>query len=423
VAPEIVTAMVAELDARYGPAAAERMQDIVLRTGAAEVDTQVTEAGRRLVSAEFHSVGDSARAAVELARALCAATGEGPTAETVPGLRMALCTGPHRPRDDDPQPGPSPRVEASALVERAEPGQILATATTAIVTGGGLPPGVDLVDRGSCSLGPGRAPERIYELRIGSLDGGGRQDGGAGDCPGDGSVAPSNLEWARRAVGGVDNTVHDLGPVMHRLTTSWRTAIAGKRHTVLLSGEGRSCKTRVAAEVALRLHAEGALVLYGRWDRDATAPYQGIREAFGVYADGCSVEQLRADLEGRGDEIAPLLPDVVARIEGPSTGRPGTVADRDTGRARLFDAVEAWIAALGRRRPTLLVLDDVDWAERSSLLFVDHLHHASAGIPLLLLVTVGGDGDAGEPTVGSPGDHGVLAHAAAGEVERVDIDD
>jgi hypothetical protein len=419
--------MVAELDARYGGAAADRVQNVALRAGAVEVDAEVTIGGHRLVRAEFHTVSDSARAAVELARALLAVAAAPPAGGAAagpgPGLRMALCTGPHTAGGGA---GPDPWLcaGAAALVERAEPGEILATEATAVMVGGSLPPGVDLVDRGSRSLGPGRASERVYELRIDGLDGGDGDDRPAGGAAGDAGVAPSNLGWARRAVGGLhDDVAHELDGALHTLTAAWRAALAGERRTVLLSSRERACKARLAAELALRLHADGALVLYGRWDPDVTAPYQGIREAFGVYADGCGVEQLRADLEGWGDEVARLLPDVGARIGGPGAAVLPAPGDE---RTRLFDAVEAWLAALARRRPTLLVLDDVHWAEPSSLLLLDHLHHASAGIPLLIVASVGADDD--DATGGSPrwpdpvAAPDVLAHAEPGEVERIDLD-
>ena len=162
--PEIVTAMVAELDGNHGAVGADRVEDVALRMGAARVETDKTDDGRHLVSAEFHHVGDSTRAAVEVVRLLTAATGTHRPAEPVPGLRMALCTGAHTahgtPSGTCPLPG------AARLVEWAEPGRVLATEATVIVAGGGVPPGVDLVDRGSRRLDPDRSPERVYELRI-----------------------------------------------------------------------------------------------------------------------------------------------------------------------------------------------------------------------------------------------------------------
>jgi predicted ATPase len=155
---------------------------------------------------------------------------------------------------------------------------------------------------------------------------------------------------------------------------------------VVLSGLDGVGKTTLAAELSLRLHAEGALVLYGRWDQDVMAPYQAFREALGVYADRSSTEQLRADLEGWGDTIAGLLPDVGARVRGAADLPPALLRPEDES-VRLSDAVEAWLRALTHRAPALLLLDDLHWAELPSLRLLDRLHLASSSLPLLMVVT------------------------------------
>jgi hypothetical protein len=335
-ASEIRTALAAEVSeviGREGDTWAARARDVVLRAGAVDVDTEVGPGGRR-ITAQFHNVSDSTRAALELA-------GAGADA----GVRIALCTG----EVDDGGGMPRPRV--LALLAHAGPGQILTTASTAVMVGRALPPGAELRDRGSRPLGEGRPPERIYEFRVEAGEGAGNE------------AAASNLEWARRAV---------VGP---------------------LTGVDGVGKTTLVADLALRLHGEGALVLYGRWDQDVVAPYQAFREALGVYADRTSTEQLRADLEGWGDTIAGLLPDVGARVGGaPGTADlPPALLGPDAESARLSDAVDAWLRALTRRTATLLLLDDLHWAEIPSLRLLDRLHLASSSLPLLIVVTADED--------------------------------
>ena len=55
--------------------------------------------------------------------------------------------------------------------------------------------------------------------------------------------------------------------------------LAGSRHLVLLSGDAGIGKTRLLAEAAARLHADGWPVLYGRADEDSPVPYQPFVEA------------------------------------------------------------------------------------------------------------------------------------------------
>lgn len=319
-------------------------------------------------TAVFHIASGAALAAVQVARTLAAAP-----------PRMALCTG-----DADARStlGGAARQRAGALLRLTQRRQILVTASTAVMASPALPRQAELVDCGVRALDPTRPPERIYELRPGSLD--------PGDLATthDDDLTSSNLEWARRAA---------HGPVLGRedplaaLEAAWQATLHGKRRTVVLSGEGGIGKTTVAAELALRLHAEGALVLYGRWDPEPLAPYQAMREALGSYASACPTPRLRIDLDGWGDELSRLLPDVGARVGGVRSPLRG---DPESERLRLFEAIETWLDRLASRRGLLVVLDDLHWAERSSWLLLDHLRHSPGTAPRMILTTLR-EGEAG----------------------------
>ncbi|MGH9230988.1 MAG: ATP-binding protein, partial [Acidimicrobiales bacterium] len=255
-------------------------------------------------------------------------------------------------------------------------GTILVAASTAVMIGHALPRGADLVDLGGLAVGEHRH-ERVHELRLPAMQGDG--------VPQDDSGA-SNLGWARRAAAGL--VVGRDGPV-ELLEGAWDRARRGEHRMVVVSGDPGIGKTTVAAELALRLHAAGALVLYGRWDEEALAPYQAIREALGSYAAASPKPLLRADLTSHAEDLARLLPDLGARIGGV---RAALVDDPDAERRRLFDAVTHWLGAVANRHPVLLVLDDLQWAERSSLLLLRHMLDAPPDAPVLVVVTLR-DGD------------------------------
>src|SRR5690606_20221294 len=123
----------------------------------------------------------------------------------------------------------------------------------------------------------------------------------------------SNLGWARRAAAGL--VVGRDAPIA-ALERQWTQALAGDRRLVVLSGDPGIGKTTVAAELAPRLHAAGTLVLYGRWDEEALAPYQALREALGTYAAACPRDVLRTGLAPHVDVIARLLPDLATTAGG-----------------------------------------------------------------------------------------------------------
>ncbi|HWC38137.1 MAG TPA: AAA family ATPase, partial [Acidimicrobiales bacterium] len=152
---------------------------------------------------------------------------------------------------------------------------------------------------------------------------------------------------------------------------------------VLLAGEPGIGKTRVAAELARRIHAGGGLVLYGRWEEEALWPFQAVREALSRYGRSCSRATLRTELGDGVRELARLLPELTERIGGGTPLR----ADADTERYRLFDAVDSWLTEAASRRPVLLVLDDLHWADRPSLLLLQHIMRGRPSSGLMVLAT------------------------------------
>jgi hypothetical protein len=337
------------------PGDAARARALVEEAGGAVV-AEEGAAGGPLV-AVFHVAADAALAAVRVAAALDA-TGR---------PRMALATGEVEVARR--------RVDALAGLVAAPgaDGVALLASSAAVMVTHALPVGADLVDRGPAPLA-GAVAERVYELRW-----------SAGDRAADGT-ATSNLGWARRAAArlmvGRDEQVA-------RLEAAWQAALAGERRVVVVAGDPGIGKTTVAAELALRVHAAGGTVLYGRWDEEGLAPYQALREALGTYATACPRPMLRADVAQHAGELARLLPDIAARIGGV---RPPLADDPDAERQRLFEAVREWLGAIAARRPVLLVLDDLQWADRSSLLLLRHVLDSPPAGPLLVVLTMR-DGD------------------------------
>ncbi len=168
-----------------------------------------------------------------------------------------------------------------------------------------------------------------------------------------------------------------------RLEGLWDEAAEGRPQIVLVGGDPGMGKTRLATEFAQGVHdAAGAGVLYGRADEHGTLSYQPFVEALRHWAINTSGEELQASLGRHAAVLARMVPEITVRLPEPPTIEPGEL-QRDL----LFDAVTATVSAIASSRPTLLVIDDLHWADQASLLMFRHLARSPHRSRLMVLAT------------------------------------
>ena len=166
---------------------------------------------------------------------------------------------------------------------------------------------------------------------------------------------------------------------LERLSQLWKEVTAGELRVALLAGEPGVGKTRLAAELAGRVHDDGAMVLAGRCDEDLGVPYQPFVEALRHFVDHARL--VSGGLGRYGGELARLVPELSERV--PDLPAP-IRSDPETERYRLFDAVAAWLTVASADEALLLVLDDLQWASKPTLLLLRHVVRAGGGRVLVL---------------------------------------
>ncbi len=160
----------------------------------------------------------------------------------------------------------------------------------------------------------------------------------------------------------------------------------GQPQLVLLQGEAGIGKTRLASDFAGWAQAQGADVLAGRaLQTGRQLPYQPLIDVLRH-----RLEQEHAPDDLVSDvwlaELARLLPEL--RDRSPDLPVPST--DEALGHSRLFEAVARLLQGWAARRPLVLFLDDMQWADTATLDLLLYLAQSLAAqpAPILLLLNL-----------------------------------
>jgi DNA-binding SARP family transcriptional activator/tetratricopeptide (TPR) repeat protein len=191
---------------------------------------------------------------------------------------------------------------------------------------------------------------------------------------------PLPAELRHRAQGTVIGREQELA----QLEELWQLASGqdGSGQLVFLAGDAGIGKSTLTADVARRVHAAGAIVLAGRSPRETVVPYQPILEALRHWALNAPARELSNTAREYGVELSRLIPELRRR----APDLPPPPADEpETERYRLFEAVVGLLTELSRSAPVLLVLDDLQWADRPTLLLLRHLARATTPARVLIL--------------------------------------
>ena len=282
------------------------------------------------------------------------------------GLRVGLSGGEVSKEDDDYFADPV--IEAARLCARCESGQVLAA---------------DIV-----RLTAGRRSRHEYRP-IGELTLKGLPD----------PVATVEVAW--EPLGGADT---DAGiPLPARLSVRPAVGVVGRdaemtsiadackrvasgdgREVLLISGEAGLGKSTLVAEAARVAFDAGACVLFGHCEEDLATPYQLFAEALGHYVTHASEDQLVAHINQHGSELARPVPALASRL---GDLPPSKATDADTERFLFFAAVVGLLAAASTQQPVVVVLDDLQWADKATLLLLRHLIASERPMRVLIVGT------------------------------------
>jgi len=195
-------------------------------------------------------------------------------------------------------------------------------------------------------------------------------------------VVPSPRPLARKEIQLIDRVEE-----MNQLREAVDRAVRGEGGLLFLRGEAGIGKTRLTRELGAYARLRGMNVLYGRCPALLTMtgipPYILWSEVIREYLHISTAEQLYRVIGFYPSEVSKLVPDLRQRLGAiPQSIQIDPEHERD----RLFEAVSQFITNVSKEAPLLVVLDDLQWTDQSSLLL---MHYLARGVSRERLLLVG----------------------------------
>jgi hypothetical protein len=156
---------------------------------------------------------------------------------------------------------------------------------------------------------------------------------------------------------------------------------------VLVAGEAGIGKTRMIREFLAKLHSP-AHVMYGTCVplADSGMPCGPVRDALRSYVRTCDV----ATLEHLKTLATPELSSIVPELSAPEA-RSTIPPDSGFAQVRVFELVLHLLEQLAEERPVVLALEDLHWADGSTLALIAFLIRNLRASPVLLCATYRSD--------------------------------
>jgi len=172
---------------------------------------------------------------------------------------------------------------------------------------------------------------------------------------------------------------------MDELRAGFEDALSGRGRVLMLVGEPGIGKTRTAEELVTYARLRKAQVLWGRCYEGEGAPaYWPWVQAIRSYVHDRDPKVLLSEMGSGAADIAQIVSEVRDRL--PGLPAPPSL-DPEQARFRLFDGITTFLKNATKGEPLVLVLDDLHWADKPSLLLLQFLARELRGARLLVIGT------------------------------------
>ncbi|HEV2413711.1 MAG TPA: ATPase, T2SS/T4P/T4SS family [Candidatus Dormibacteraeota bacterium] len=160
-------------------------------------------------------------------------------------------------------------------------------------------------------------------------------------------------------------------------------ASTGSGSLAFLTGAPGIGASRLATEVAADAAAKGWLVLTGRCLEGTSEPYGPFRDVLSAAVAGSTAKVLGEAVGRHGPLLARLAPSLRQKVRGIAAGSD---APADNVREPLFKSIHAFLAEVQGNKSLLIVLDDLQWADDSTVMLLRDL---AERVPSSRMVVIG----------------------------------
>ncbi|HZK78644.1 MAG TPA: AAA family ATPase, partial [Gemmatimonadaceae bacterium] len=172
---------------------------------------------------------------------------------------------------------------------------------------------------------------------------------------------------------------------MQLIASLLRDARKGAGKTLIVSGEGGVGKTRILAEAAAKARQDGWNVVTGRaYAVETGIPYALFSDALLPFIKSLEPGALAVLTRGGTAELAYLFP---ALGSSGDRERAGAGMDASDFKARLLWNFTQFLARLAAKQPLCLILENLQWADASSLELLHFVARQVPSHPIALLVS------------------------------------
>lgn len=164
------------------------------------------------------------------------------------------------------------------------------------------------------------------------------------------------------------------------LQTMWKRVCQGQGQAVLIGGEIGVGKTRFVEHFFQSIREEGCMVRGAAYAQGL--PYEPVLQTVRQGLKKIATERLAELSASLRSELARFIPEIASKPLGVATELPPT-----EGKSRWFSALTSFFELLAQERPVALFLDDLHWADSSTLEYLRHLIAQLKGLRVLVLGT------------------------------------